>query len=46
MDMHVSPCVQYRCTPLHVAIYHGHYDVVRALMEAGADKDLLNVVRM
>ena len=35
---------QSRYTPLHVAIYYGHSDVVRSLMEANADKDILNEV--
>ena len=38
--------IQYKYTPLHVATYHGHYSVVRTLMEANADKDLLNMVCM
>ena len=36
--------IQYQCTPLHVATYQGHYDIVRMLMEANADKDLMNMV--
>ena len=30
--------------PLHVAAYHGHYDVVSTLLEAKADKDSFNEV--
>ena len=37
---------QYRCTPLHAASYKGYYDVVRTLMEANADKDLLTEVNV
>ena len=36
---------QYRCTPLYVATHQGHYDVVRTLMEANADKDFVNEVQ-
>ena len=39
-NVHTQSCY----TPLHAAIYYGHYDVVRSLMEANADKDMLNEV--
>ena len=35
---------QRQLTPLHAATYQGHYDVVKTLMEANADKDKLNEV--
>ena len=37
-------CTQHRYTPLHAASYKGYYDVVKTLMEANADKDLLTEV--
>ena len=38
--------MQYQLTPLHVAALEGHYDVVRTLVEANANKGLLNEVCM
>ena len=35
---------QHQLTPLHAAALEGHYDVVRTLGEANADKSLLNEV--
>ena len=32
--------VQYGITPLRTAAFHGHLDVVRALLNAGADKTI------
>ena len=40
-----APLRQGAYTPLHYAAYRGHSECVKALLEAGADKDAKNQVR-